>query len=184
VINITKGEELIKENTDQTYTFVDEFLEEAMKSSSIYETDENVDDELWSSNHNAHRTLAISNSLRNTCMNLLHTTEKYQINILDGGIDTCVLGKGREVLSFHNTRRADVLGIDHEATVKRNLPIVSAITAVDIPDGTSILVIVNEYDDTANHSLFSEFQLREFGVKIHSICHKHIKRWHQTYPIS
>jgi hypothetical protein len=29
------------------------------------------------------------------------------------------------------------------------------------------------YNDTANHSLLSEFQLRDFGVKIDSICHKH-----------
>jgi hypothetical protein len=27
--------------------------------------------------------------------------------------------------------------------------------------------------DTANHSLLSEFQLRDFGVKFDSICHKH-----------
>jgi hypothetical protein len=39
VKNVAKGEDVIKENTDQTYAFVDEFLEEAMKSSSIYETD-------------------------------------------------------------------------------------------------------------------------------------------------
>jgi hypothetical protein len=37
------GRELIKDNTYQTYGFVDEFHEEAMKSSSIYETDEHVD---------------------------------------------------------------------------------------------------------------------------------------------
>jgi hypothetical protein len=34
--NVTKGEDIIKDNTDQTYAFVDECLEEAMKSSSIY----------------------------------------------------------------------------------------------------------------------------------------------------
>jgi hypothetical protein len=28
---VAKGEDLIKDNTDQTYAFVDEFLEEAMK---------------------------------------------------------------------------------------------------------------------------------------------------------
>jgi hypothetical protein len=33
-----------------------------------------------------------------------------------------------------NTRRANVVGYDPEAAVKRNLPIVSAIIAVDIPD--------------------------------------------------
>jgi hypothetical protein len=38
VKNVAKGEDEIKDNTDQIYVFVDEFLEEAMKSSSIYET--------------------------------------------------------------------------------------------------------------------------------------------------
>jgi hypothetical protein len=77
--------------------------------------------------------------------------------------------------SVYINRRANVVGFDHEAAVKRNLPIVSAITAVDIPDGISMIRIVHEtiYNDTANHSLLSECQLRDFGVKIDSICHKH-----------
>jgi hypothetical protein len=38
-----------------------------------------------------------------------------------------------------------------------------------------MLLIVHKaiYYDTANHSLLSEFQLRDFGIKIDSICHKH-----------
>jgi hypothetical protein len=63
VKNVSKGEDVIKENTDHTYAFVDEFLEEAMKSSSLHEADKDVDYEYWSSNHNAHVTLSISNSL-------------------------------------------------------------------------------------------------------------------------
>jgi hypothetical protein len=74
VKNVAKGEDIIKENKDQTYDFVDEFLEESMKISSIYEADEDedVDYEYWSSNHNAHATLSISNSLQNKCKNLLY----------------------------------------------------------------------------------------------------------------
>jgi hypothetical protein len=148
-----------------------------MKSSSIYEADQDVDYEYWSSNHHAHATLSISNSLHKKCMNLLHLPERYHISILDGGADTCVLGQGWEVISIHNTRRANVVGFDHEAAVKRNIPIPIniAITAVDLPDGISMILIVHEtiYNDTAIHSLFSEFQLRDFGVKIDSICHKH-----------
>jgi hypothetical protein len=140
VKNVAKGEDVIKENTDQTYAFVDEFLEESMKTSTLYEADEDVD------------LLSITNSLHKKCMNLLHLRERYHISILDGGTDTCVLGKGWEVLSVHNTRRANVVGFDREAAVKRNLPIVSAITAVDLPDGTSMILIVHEaiYNDTAN----------------------------------
>jgi hypothetical protein len=38
-----------------------------------------------------------------------------------------------------------------------------------------MILIVHEaiYNDTANHSLLSEFQLRNFGIKIDLICHKH-----------
>jgi uncharacterized protein YaiL (DUF2058 family) len=43
VKNIAKGKDLIKENTDHTYAFVDEFLEKAIKGSSLYEADEDVD---------------------------------------------------------------------------------------------------------------------------------------------
>jgi hypothetical protein len=92
VKNVAKVEDVIKENTDQKHGFVDEFLEEAIKSSSIYEADEGVDYEYWSSNHNADATLSISNSPHDKCMNLLHLPEKYHISILDGGADTCVLG--------------------------------------------------------------------------------------------
>jgi hypothetical protein len=35
VKNVAKWEDISKDNTDQTYAFVDEFLEKAMKSSSI-----------------------------------------------------------------------------------------------------------------------------------------------------
>jgi hypothetical protein len=137
VKNVAKGEDVMKDNTDQIHSFVDvdEFLEEAMKSSSLYEADEDVDYEYWSSDHNAHATLSISNSLHNKCMNLLQLPEKYHITILDSGANACFLGQGWEVLSVQNTRRANIVEFDHEAAVKRNHPIVSAITAVDLPDG-------------------------------------------------
>jgi hypothetical protein len=52
--------------------------------------------------------------------------------------------KDGKFFPFHNTRRANVVGFDHEAAVKRNLPIVSAITAVGLPDGISVILIVHE----------------------------------------
>jgi hypothetical protein len=90
VKHLAKGEDVIKDNKYQNYAFVDDFLEEAMKSSSLYEIDEDVDYEYWSSSYDAHATLSISNSLHNKCKNLLHLPEKYHISILDGGVDTCV----------------------------------------------------------------------------------------------
>jgi hypothetical protein len=68
-----------------------------------------------------------------------------------------------------------VVGFDHETAIKRNLPIVSAITAIDLTCGQSILLVIHEgiYNETAAHSLLSEFQLREFDINIDSICHRH-----------
>ena len=49
------------------------------------------------------------------------------------------------------------------------------VTSVDLSDGQSILLFINEgiYNETTNHSLLSEFQLREYGVIIDSICQRH-----------
>jgi hypothetical protein len=104
-------------------------------------------------------------------MNLLHLPEKYHISILDGDTDTCALRQGWKVLSVLTTKKANVVGFDHEAAVKRNLPIVSAITAVDLLERIRVLLIVNEaiYKYTANHSFLSGFQLRYLGVNIESI---------------
>jgi hypothetical protein len=52
VKNVARGEDVINDNTDQAYAFVDNFLEEEMKSSSIYEPDEDIDYEYWSSIRN------------------------------------------------------------------------------------------------------------------------------------
>jgi hypothetical protein len=68
-----------------------------------------------------------------------------------------------------------VVGFDHETAVKRNLPIVSAITTLDLSNGQYVLLLIQEgiYNETSNHSLSSEFQLREFGIVIDSICPRH-----------
>jgi hypothetical protein len=140
-----------------------------------YESQQETDYDYWTSEHNIHTSISINNTLYNKCMNLLFLPEKYHISILDAGADTCVLGKGWEILSIHSTRKANVVGFDHESAVKRNLTIVSAITALDLPSGQSVLLVVHEgiYNETSNHSLLSEFQLREFGIVIDSICHRH-----------
>jgi hypothetical protein len=108
-------------------------------------------------------------------MNLLFLPEKYHISILDGGADTCVLGKGWEILSIHSSRRTNVVGFDHKTAIKRNLPIVRAVTALDLPNRQSVLLLVHEgiYNETSNHSLLLEFQLREIGIVIDSICHRY-----------
>ncbi len=39
--------------------------------------------------------------------------------------------------------RANVVGFDHETVIKRNHPIVSAMTAIDLPNGQSVLLLVH-----------------------------------------
>jgi hypothetical protein len=132
VKNTAKGEE-VQDDTDHNYGFVDEFLEEALNTSNIYEAQQDTDYDFWISDHNVHTSISMNNTLYNKCMNLLFLPENHHISILDGGADTCVLGKGWEVLSIHSSRRANVVGFDHDTAIKRNLPIVSAIFAIDLP---------------------------------------------------
>jgi hypothetical protein len=175
VKNAVKGEEEVQDDIDHNYGFVDEFLEKAWSTSNIYEAQQDTDYDFWSSDHNVHTSISINNTLYKKCMNLLFLQENHHISILDGCADTCALGKGCKVLSIHSSRRANVVGFDHETAIKWNLPIVSAITAIDLPSGQSILLVIHEgiYNETAAHSLLSEFNLREFGINIDSTCHRH-----------
>jgi hypothetical protein len=143
VKNAVKGEEDIQDDTDHGFGFVDEFLEEALNTSNIYESQQGTDYDLWISDHNVHTSISVNNTLHKKCKNLLFLPENHHISILDGGADTCVLGKGWEVLSIHNSRRANVIGFDHETAINRNHPIVSAMTAIDLPNGQSVLLLVH-----------------------------------------
>ena len=84
------------------------------------------------------------------------------LQIIDYGADTCVLGKGWDIIAMHPTRKANVIGFDNDIAVKRHLPIVSGITVVDIGDDT-YLIRVNEavYNESVQHTLLSDYQLRE-----------------------
>jgi hypothetical protein len=86
----TKGEEEVQDDTDQNYGLVDEFLEAALNTSNIYESQQGIDYDLCMSDHNVHTSLSINNSLHNICMNLLFLLENCYISILDGYADTCV----------------------------------------------------------------------------------------------
>jgi hypothetical protein len=95
-----KGEEEVQDDTDHGYGFVDEFLEEALNSSNIYESQKGTEYDFWISVHNVHTSISINNTLYNKCINLIFLPENYHISILDGDGGTCVLGKGKEVFWF------------------------------------------------------------------------------------
>jgi hypothetical protein len=62
VKNVAKGEEIAKDDTDQDYVFVDELLEEAIRSSSIYESEQDAENEYWTTDYYAYATSSISNT--------------------------------------------------------------------------------------------------------------------------
>ena len=107
-------------------------------------------------------------------MNLLTLSDGTHISISDNGADTCVLGKGWHIVATHPTCRAHVIGFDKQYAQKQNLPIVTGITVVDLPEGP-ILLQANESigNLSSDHTLLSEFQMREFGVGVDSKAKRH-----------
>jgi hypothetical protein len=69
-----KGEEELQDGTEQD--FIDEFLEEAVNTSNIYELQQETDYDYWTSEHNIHTSISISNTRYNKCINLLFLPEK------------------------------------------------------------------------------------------------------------
>ena len=86
-----------------------------------------------------------------------------------------MIGKGWTVLAEHPTRRANVVGFDKDIAIKGNLAIVSAICAIQLPEGDPIYLVIHEaiYNPTADHSLLSDFQLREYGTQIDAVATRH-----------
>jgi hypothetical protein len=147
-----KWEEELQAHKDNTYVLIDEYIEEGINNSNVYESTHENDYDYWTCEHNADASISINKTFYSKCMNLLFLTESYHLGIMDGVTDTCLLGKGWEVLSIYSSRGADVLIFYHETAIKRNLPIVSGITILDLPNGQSVLLITHEiiYNETSN----------------------------------
>ena len=58
--------------------------------------------------------------------------------------------------------------------MKKHLDIVTAVSVVEV-NGKSIMLQVNEavHNPSTDHSLLSEYQIRDYGVTINSIARKH-----------
>ena len=65
--------------------------------------------------------------------------------IIDSGADTCLLGSAFRMLG-HSDRMSNVQGFD-ESLVKADLKIGTEVAAFDIPEGETMLVLVNEAID-------------------------------------
>ena len=57
----------------------------------------------------------------------------------------------------HTTRKVNVIGFDQKIAIKKNLPIVTAVTAVDVGDKTHLLRIHEAvHNESSPHSLLSD----------------------------
>ena len=68
-----------------------------------------------------------------------------------------------------------MIGFESAKAVVPNLPIVSAATAVDLPDGETVVLIFHEAIKLppGNNSLICPNQVRAFGHKVDDIPHKY-----------
>ena len=114
------------------------------------------------------------NELIANCMNSIYVQDYEKISILDNGADMCMLGKGWEVVAIHPTWKAHVYSFDYQAAVKNRLDIFTAVSVVEV-NGNSNMLQVNEavHNPSTDHSLLSEYQIRDYGVTINSIAKKH-----------
>ena len=92
----------------------------------------------------------------------------------DSGADTTMIGDNCIVLSTTD-RLVTVVGFESAKAVVPNLPIVTAATAVDLPDGETVILIFNEAIKLppGNNSLICINQVRAFGHKVDDIPHKY-----------
>ena len=95
--------------------------------------------------------------------------------IIDGGADTCSIGGEAWHIDFKSGRFVNVAGYDEKAgTIRSNVQIGGGVTAMDLPNGETILIRVNEATimDDAN-TLLSTFQARDSGVYIDDRAKRH-----------
>ena len=88
------------------------------------------------------------------------------MNEADSNADTCCLGTNFIPLHYTN-RTADVYPYHGDYKPLENVPIVSAATAYDHPNGQTYILVINEalyYGSKMNHSLINPNQIRFNGL--------------------
>ena len=110
--------------------------------------------------------------------------------LVDGGCDTSLVGDGF-VLESTTSRKVSVQGLNNDMQLEE-LPIATAITAVDLPSGTIIIDLSNEaiYVQGNTTSLLSTYQAQSFGfdvndtARVHAGEAKFVSRWIRNSTLS
>jgi len=103
-----------------------------------------------------------------------YSGDKQFYAILDGGVDSCVLGANAEVVS-HTGRYATLVGYDPKHTRSKRIPIVTAYLKVKAHNGIPVLLKINEAVCNAGSpvTLLSEYQIRNHGYVVDLVATKH-----------
>jgi hypothetical protein len=125
---------------------------------------------LWRSgprNHNVICTVHTKETKVNANVSMEESNCSYEYALIDSACDTCgVGGDAWHIDSVVSGKTVSVSGYNPQETVQDNVQVGSAITAVDLPTGETVLVRVNEatmLGPQAN-SLLSKVQMLHFNV--------------------
>jgi hypothetical protein len=95
--------------------------------------------------------------------------------VSDNGADKTVMGDGWLILGDTATAPgANLVGFDKDAK-KKGLPILSGAVKVKLDNGESIILRVHQgvYNAGSSTTLISEFQVRDHGLILDSVCTRH-----------
>ena len=101
--------------------------------------------------------------------------DKYEYGYIDSGSDTIGIGGHCWIVESKSNRKVEIAGYDKKDTVKSGIYIGTGVTAVDLPDGDTVLLRANEatlLGEDAN-TLFSVMQMREHGVNVYDTAKRH-----------
>ena len=162
---------------EEEYQHVDEFLAQAMcRLTQSHCEDRNV---------NMTRICYVADHSHSVAriMNALALESHQQLALSDNGSDSTVIGSAWYILNQDAFRTVTLSGLYNFVNGKR-LPIVSGISACDLPDGKTVILQASEaiYDKQLNHTILSEFQMSEAGNIVDSRPKRHNGKQSITIP--
>ena len=102
-------------------------------------------------------------------------SDPYEYAYIDSGSDTFGIGGNAWIIDHITNRTVQIAGYHTTDTIKNDVPIGTGITAVDLPNGTTVLIRANEatiLDKDAN-TLFSVPQMLENNVEVQDKAKRH-----------
>ena len=95
-------------------------------------------------------------------------SDQEERTYLDNGSDTFGIEGDAWITKIITDQKFDIAGYNEEDTKNTDVPVGSAVTAFDLPDGETIIICANETTllGESSNSLFYEAQMSENGVHI------------------